>query len=38
MDVRLAEIFLTTDFDGGRHENRVNMITEIENGTFEDKE
>ncbi|MGX7835901.1 RpiB/LacA/LacB family sugar-phosphate isomerase [Campylobacter fetus subsp. venerealis] len=23
---KLAEIFLTTDFEGGRHENRVNKI------------
>lgn len=29
--VKLADIFLNTEFDGGRHENRVNMITEIEN-------
>ncbi len=29
--VKLAEIFLNTEFDGGRHETRVNMITEIEN-------
>ena len=29
--VKLAEIFLNTEFDGGRHENRINMITEIEN-------
>ena len=33
--VKLASIFLNTPFDGGRHENRVNMITAIENGTFE---
>lgn len=33
--VELASIFLNTPFDGGRHENRVNMITAIENGTFE---
>lgn len=32
--VRLADIFLHTPFDGGRHEKRVQMITEIENGTF----
>ncbi len=28
--VKLADIFLHTPFDGGRHENRVNMISEIE--------
>ncbi len=31
MAVKLADIFLNTEFDGGRHENRINMITEIEN-------
>lgn len=33
--VKLAEIFLNTPFEGGRHENRVNMITDIENGVFQ---
>lgn len=32
--VKLASIFLNTPFEGGRHEKRVNMITEIENGAF----
>lgn len=32
--VELASVFLNTPFDGGRHEKRVNMITEIENGDF----
>ncbi len=32
--VKLASIFLNTPFDGGRHEKRVNMITDIENGNF----
>lgn len=32
--VKLASIFLNTPFDGGRHENRVNMIMDIENGRF----
>ena len=32
--VKLASIFLNTPFDGGRHEKRVNMITDIENGHF----
>ncbi len=32
--VKLADIFLNTPFEGGRHENRVDMITAIENGTF----
>jgi ribose 5-phosphate isomerase B len=26
----LAEIFLTTGFEGGRHKRRVDLITEIE--------
>ena len=26
----IAELFLTTEFEGGRHEKRVNMIGEIE--------
>lgn len=29
--VELAEIFVNTEFEGGRHQNRVNKITEIEN-------
>lgn len=32
--VKLASVFLNTPFDGGRHEKRVNMITEIENDSF----
>ena len=32
--VKLASIFLSTPFDGDRHEKRVNMITAIENGDF----
>lgn len=32
--VQLADIFLHTDFEGGRHEKRVQMITDIENGNF----
>lgn len=34
MAVKCADIFLNTPFDGDRHELRVNMLTEIENGTF----
>lgn len=33
--VQLADIFLHTAFEGGRHEKRVQMITDIENGNFE---
>ncbi|MGB4807859.1 MAG: RpiB/LacA/LacB family sugar-phosphate isomerase [Ruminococcus bromii] len=32
--VKFADIFLNTPYEGGRHENRVSMITDIENGTF----
>lgn len=32
--VELADIFLHTPFEGGRHEKRVQMITDIENGNF----
>ena len=32
--VKLADIFLNTEFEGDRHVKRVSMITEIENGTF----
>ena len=32
--VELADIFLHTEFEGGRHANRVQMITDIENGNF----
>lgn len=28
--VKLTDIFLNTEFEGGRHANRINMITEIE--------
>ncbi|MDE6678708.1 MAG: ribose 5-phosphate isomerase B [Ruminococcus sp.] len=29
--VELAEIFLTTGFEGGRHQRRIDLITDIEN-------
>ena len=29
--VELAEIFVTTEFEGGRHQNRINKISDIEN-------
>ncbi len=32
--VKLASIFLNTVFEGGRHQKRVDMITDIENGSF----
>ena len=28
----LVDIFVSTDFDGGRHERRVNLLTDIEEG------
>ena len=27
---RIVETFLTTEFEGGRHERRVNLISDIE--------
>lgn len=30
----LVDVFLTTEFEGGRHQRRIDQITEIENGTF----
>ena len=30
--IELADIFVDTEFEGGRHQTRVDMITEIENG------
>lgn len=33
--VKYTEIFLNTPYEGGRHDNRVSMITQIEEGTFE---
>ena len=33
--VQLTEIFIHTPFDGDRHTKRVQMITDIENGNFE---
>ena len=32
--VKLADIFLNTPFEGGRHAKRVRMITDIEEGKF----
>lgn len=29
--IELAEIFLTTGFEGGRHQRRIDLITDIEN-------
>ena len=34
--VRLTDIFLHTEFEGGRHQNRINMITDIENNNFKE--
>lgn len=32
--VELAEIFLTTGFEGGRHQRRIDLITDIENNNL----
>ena len=34
--VKFTDIFLNTPEEGGRHDNRVAMITAIENGTFDE--
>ena len=28
----MTDIFLSTEFDGGRHQRRINLLTDIENG------
>lgn len=33
--VKFTDIFLNTPYEGGRHDNRVDMISKIEDGTFE---
>ena len=30
----MVDVFLNTEFEGGRHQRRVDQITAIENGTF----
>ena len=32
--LELTDLFVDTEFEGGRHQNRINKITEIENGGF----
>ena len=34
----LVDIFLTTEFEGGRHQRRIDQISAIENGTFKTEE
>ena len=29
--LELVEVFLNTDFEGGRHQRRVDLITQLEN-------
>ena len=29
--IELVDVFLNTEFEGGRHERRVNQLTELEN-------
>ena len=29
---KMIDIFISTKFEGGRHERRVNLLTDIENG------
>jgi ribose 5-phosphate isomerase B len=30
--IRIVDVFLSTDFEGGRHQRRIDLITDIENG------
>ncbi len=34
--IEMADVFLETAFEGGRHQRRVDQITAIEEGTFEE--
>ena len=34
--LEMVDVFLSTELEGGRHQRRVDQITAIENGTFED--
>ena len=34
--LEMVDVFLSTEFEGGRHQRRVDQISAIENGTFED--
>ena len=34
--LEMVDVFLTTEFEGGRHQRRVDQITAIENDMFED--
>ena len=34
----LVDIFLTTEFEGGRHQRRIDQISAIENGIFNTEE
>ncbi len=33
--IEMVDVFLNTEFEGGRHQRRVDQIMAIENGTFE---
>ncbi|MGN1418933.1 MAG: ribose 5-phosphate isomerase B [Acutalibacteraceae bacterium] len=35
--LELVDVFLETEFEGGRHQRRVDQISAIENGTFEEE-
>ena len=34
--LEMVDVFFSPEFEGGRHQRRVDQITAIENGTFED--
>ena len=33
-DLELVDLFVNTEFEGGRHQNRINLINEIENNNL----
>ena len=35
--LEMVDVFLETEFEGGRHQRRVDQIMAIQNGTFEEK-
>lgn len=34
--LEMVDVFLSTEFEGGRHQRRIDQITAIENGTFKE--
>ena len=34
--IELVDVFLNTEFEGGRHQRRIDQIMAIQDGTFEE--